>query len=139
MRIHVQAPVRPSEDADKVQAAATAWWPDAAVVRHPDGVEVTATDAATFRQRVWELRIIDTLRSALLAGVDAARPERIHLRLSKQAAVAGKVSLPAAAHPLGDLDITITVEAQDPWQDAQAFSWWLCPETKDGEIVAGSG
>lgn len=94
---------------------------------------VRGGSVATFRQRVWELRIIDTVRGSLLAGCDGAT---LRFRLSKQAAAAGKVSLPPSRHGLGDLDIKWTVEEGDPWADAEALAWWVCPETADGEIVA---
>lgn len=102
------------------------------VAQDDHGLVLTGNDLAAFRARVWELQIIDTVRSALLAGVEG---DVLRFRLSKQAAVAGKVALPVSRHGLGDLDVKLEVEPGDRWPDAEALAWWLCPETRDGHIV----
>ena len=90
-------------------------------------------DLEALRRRIWELRIIDAVRGALLGGCDGAV---LRFALSKQAAAAGKVALPVGRHASGELDVEVQVEVADPWADAEALVWWLCPETQDGEIVA---
>ena len=132
MRVTVAAPVKATEDADKVEAAATRFFPGE-VARAADGVVVHAAGLEAFRLRVWELRIIDTVRGQLLRGAEGPI---LRFRLAKQAAAAGKVSFPPTPHPLGDLDVKAELEPGDAWADAEALCWWLCPETKDGEIVA---
>ncbi|MEA3137205.1 MAG: hypothetical protein QOC71_1486, partial [Thermoplasmata archaeon] len=32
-------------------------------------------------------------------------------------------------------EVRVEVEPGDPWPDAEKLVWWVCPETKDGEIV----
>ena len=131
MRVTVTTPVRPTEDPAKVEAAATRFFPGE-VARAPDGVTVRGTSLEVLRSRVWELRIIDTVRGQLLRGAEGGV---LRFRLAKQAAAAGKVSFPPTPHPLGDLEAKAELEPGDPWPDAEALCWWLCPPTKDGEIV----
>ena len=139
VRVTVSAPIRPTEDAAKVEAAALRFFPDATVQRAPDGLKATTSDLQPLRSRVWELRIIDTVRGQLLHGLHGyggpTPPASLSFRLSKQAASAGKVSFPPTPHPLGDLTVHVELEPGDPWKDAEALAMWLCPETKDGEIV----
>lgn len=135
MKVRVEAPLRATEVPGRVTAACTAWWPEARIDARPDRVVAEAqgpTVLDAFRARVWELRIIDTVRGRLLAGADGPT---LRFVLDKQAAFAGRVSFPPAPHPLGDVEVTFIVEAGDAWDDAEALAWWLCPETRDGEIV----
>lgn len=134
MRVTAATPIRPTEDPSKVEAALLRFFPGADVERASDGLKATATDLDALRSRVWELRIIDTVRGQLLRGL-APDGRSLSFRLSKQAAAAGKVSFPPTPHPLGDLDVRAELEPGDPWPDAERLAWWLCPETKDGEIV----
>ncbi|MFA5944277.1 MAG: RNA-binding domain-containing protein [Candidatus Thermoplasmatota archaeon] len=134
VRVTVATPIRPTEDATKVEAALHRFFPDADVQRAPDGLKATTSDLLPFRSRVWELFIIDTVRGQLLHGM-AADGLSLSFRLSKQAAAAGKVSFPPTPHPLGDLEVRIEVEPGDPWPALEPLVWWICPETKDGAIV----
>jgi len=132
VRVTVTTPVRPTEEAAKVAAAATRLVPG--VVEHAaDALVVRADSLDALRARVWELRIIDTVRGQLLPGASGGV---LRFRLAKQAAAAGKVSFPPTPHPLGDLEVKAELEPGDPWPDAEALCWWLCPATKDGEIVS---
>lgn len=128
--VTVRTPIHPTEDPDTVAQAASSFLPGDVEVRE-DGVTVRGHDLTALRQRIWELRIIDTFRGALLGGIEG---DAIHFVTSKQAAAAGKVSLPASPHPLGDLAWTVRLDDTDPF-DAEGLCWWLCPETADGEIV----
>ena len=134
VRITVEAPLRPTEDEAKVREAAHRFFPDGAVLHLPGRIVVESRDLRPLRTRVWELRIIDTFRSRFLAGA-AADGASATFRLSKQASLAGKVSFPPTLHALGDIEVRVELEAGDPWRDVEALAWWLCPETKDGEIV----
>ncbi|HLF17134.1 MAG TPA: RNA-binding domain-containing protein [Candidatus Thermoplasmatota archaeon] len=134
VRVTVTTAVRPTEDETKVREAAHRFFPDGAVVHLPGRVAVESRDLRPLRARVWELRIIDTFRSRFQRG--AAKDGRsVTFTLSKQAALAGKVSFPPAPHPLGDLEVKVELEEGDPWGDVEALAYWLCPETKDGEII----
>ena len=139
VRVTVSTPIRPTEDPAKVEAAVLRFFPGAEVQRAPDGLKATAPDLQPLRSRVWELRIIDTVRGQLLHGLHGyggpTPPMSLSFRLSKLAAAAGKVSFPPTPHPLGDLEVRVELEPGDPWATAEEWAFWLCPETKDGEIV----
>lgn len=130
--VTVRTPRLPTEDPDKVRTAVTAFWPGMECREDRKQTVGEGNDLEAFRSRVWEQQIIDTVRSALLAGVE---PGAVRFRLSKQAALSKKVSIPADRHALGDLDIRFTLQDGDPWENAEALCWWLCPETEDGKIV----
>ncbi|MEA3203706.1 MAG: uncharacterized protein QOI63_1385 [Thermoplasmata archaeon] len=134
MQVRILAPVRFTEDPERVRQAVRNLFPDAAFRETPTGLEAEATDLRPLRARVWQLRIIDTFRGQFLHGMDAAKTHTT-FRVSKQAALASHVSFPATPHVLGDLTLTITAEAGDPL-DIEQVGWWLAPETKDGEIVS---
>jgi predicted RNA binding protein with dsRBD fold (UPF0201 family) len=139
VRVTLATPIRPTEDPAKVEAALHRFFPGADLQRAPDFLKATAQDLSAFRARVWELRIIDTVRGQLLHGLHGyggpTPPTSLSFRLAKQAAAAGKISFPPTPHPLGDLEVRVEVEPGDPWPDAEKLVWWVCPETKDGEIV----
>lgn len=126
MEIQVRTECHATEVAERVQEALARFLPGARV----EGTVATGSDLTALRARIWELQIIDTFRGSCVPSEDVLR-----FRISKQAALAGKVALPAARHPLGDLDWSIRVTDEDPWDDAEALMWWLCPETEDGKIV----
>jgi uncharacterized protein len=136
--VRIATPVRPTEDPAKVRQAILTLWPDAEVREAEGGLEGTSRDLLPFRRRVWELRIIDAVRGKLLHGMDADG-RSLRVRLSKQAALAAKVSFPPTPHALGDLEVTIAVEPGDPWPGAEQLAWWIAPETRDGEIVGPTG
>ncbi len=139
VRVEVRASLYPTESEDAVVAATTLLVPDAQVAIQPVGangepgeVQASGQDVRVLRRRIWERRVIDTFRSRLLAGRQGATTT---FELQKQAAAAGTIALPVGTHALGTIHWSITVEADDPWPDAEAFVWWLCPETEDGEVV----
>lgn len=131
MQIQIETPCKATEVQERVEAAIGQVFPDAVCRVEGDVLVAEAADATHLRKRVWELRIIDTFRSALLSGQDG---DVVRVSLSKQAAYGGKVRLPVGRSPLGDLDVAFTLTEEDPW-DAEGFIWWLCPETEDGQIV----
>lgn len=135
MRVEVRTPLLATEDLEKVAKAVTCFLEGAETEEAGGRVTAVGDNLELLRQRIWELRIIDTFRGALLGGCEG---KRLRFITSKQAAFAGKVSLPAAPHPLGDLAWTVTLEDDDPFADAEALAWWLCPETLDGEIVGAT-
>ncbi len=133
VRVHVAAPLHPTEVPERVAQAVGAFWPGAPVIGD-DAVTLESDHLAAFRERIWELRIIDTARGQMLHRCDGATT---NVWLSKQAAMHNKINFPPGEHALGNVVVTITVEDDDPWADAEELVWWLCPETADGEIVPG--
>ncbi len=135
MRVTVSTPVKPTEDPARVEEAARRLFPDATVTFAGGRLTATTGDLRALRQRVWELRIIDTVRGQVLHGAPSDEATGTRFRLSKQAALAGKVSFPPSPHALGDLEVTVQLEGGDPWANVGALAAWLCPETRDGEVV----
>jgi predicted RNA binding protein with dsRBD fold (UPF0201 family) len=133
VQVRVVAPVRFTEDPERVRQAVRNLFPDAAFRATPAGLEAETADLLPLRARVWQLRIIDTFRGQFLHGMDAARTHTT-FRVSKQAALAGHVSFPATPHVLGDLTVTVTPGPGDPL-GIEELAWWMAPETRDGEIV----
>lgn len=134
MHVEVSAAVRPTEDAALVEEAVLRFLPGAAVERHADRVMAVGSELRPLRSRVWELRIIDAFRARLLHGA-APDGKSVAFSLSKQGALAGKVSLPPRPHVLGDLEWRIELDASEIPATAEALAFWMCPETQDGEIV----
>lgn len=130
MQVRVVTQIHPSEVRERVEAALTAFLPDASLVEEGGELVATGADLSVLRHRIWELRIIDAVRGAM----HPHGPELLFV-ISKQAALGGKVSIPARPQALGELAWTILVEDGDRWADGEALMWWLCPETADGEIV----
>ncbi len=134
MQVRIVTTVKPTEAPETVRAAILKLFPDADIRGAGAGLAATAMDLHPLRTRIFELRIIDTFRGQFLHGMDEAK-RTTSFRLSKQAALAGHVSFTPRPHPLGDLDVTIALEEKDNWTDIERLAFWLCPETKDGEIV----
>lgn len=134
MQVRVSTPVRPTEDPALVREALLRFFPGYAVEGLTGFLVAHGAELRPLRQRVWELRIIDAFRGQFLHGMDRAG-RMTRFRLSKQAALAGKVSFSPRPHPLGDLDVEVRLEAGDPFADVEALAAWIAPETKDGEIV----
>lgn len=134
VQVRITAAVKPTEDAQKVRLAILNLFPDADIRGADGAVAASAMDLHPLRQRIFELRIIDTFRGQFLHGMDAGK-RSTSFRLSKQAALASHVSFTPRPHALGDLEVTVALEEKDKWTDVERLAYWLCPETKDGEIV----
>lgn len=135
VQVTVSTPIRPTEDPSRVERAAKRFFPDLEGGIAGGSWTGTGHDLRPLRSRIWELRIIDTFRGQFLHGAPAMEARATRLHLSKQAALAGKVSFPPTPHALGDLEVVVELEASDPWRTIEQLAFWLCPETKDGEIV----
>ncbi len=135
MRVTVSTPVKATEDPARVEEAARRLFPGLEGGLSEGRFTGTTGDVRPLRRRVWELRIIDTVRGQILHGTPSGKERSTRFRLSKQAALANKLSFPPTPHALGDLEVSVELEDGDPWPDIEAFAMWLCPETKDGEIV----
>ncbi len=106
-RVIVEVPCRPTESAAKVRMACLNLFPDAEF-EEDDVVRGSATSLDRLAELLAAQRIRMSAREVLLGAV---RGDRLVFHLSKQAALAGKVSF-SAQSPLGD--ITVTIIADDP-------------------------
>ncbi|MES2155793.1 MAG: RNA-binding domain-containing protein [bacterium] len=134
VQVRIATTVKATEDPQKVREAILKIFPDADIRGKDAGLVATAMDLHPLRQRIFELRIIDTFRGQFLHGMDEAK-RSTSFRLSKQAALAGHVSFTPRPHALGDLEVTVALEEKDRWTDVERLAFWICPETRDGEIV----
>jgi predicted RNA binding protein with dsRBD fold (UPF0201 family) len=130
VRVIVEAPVRPSEDPAKVEAAVRRLFPDAEVVSHQDGMLLaTSSSLAEMEALLHKQRILDAARGVFLHAV-AADGSSATFRVGKQAAFVGHVSFSVGESALGD--ITVTVEDENVEQVLRA----VAPKTKKGFPVS---
>jgi uncharacterized protein len=107
LRVRVETPCHPTEDADKVVGALQTLFPDLQVDLMPGAIVGTTSRLDRLRERIRDQRIRDTARRQMLAGRTG---DRTTIRLSKQAASVGVVNF-AAGSPLGD--IVVEIESDD--------------------------
>lgn len=106
LRIHVRAPLRPTEDPAKVALAIEKMFPGAKPEVGPDEVTAVAPDLERLRELIRSLRIPDTARGAMLSGL-ADDGMSARFLLGKQAAAAGRAHFGPLRSPLGDLEVTL--------------------------------
>ena len=125
LRIHVLAPIRPTEDPAKVRAAVENLFPGASVEMHEDRVVATAPSMDRIRELVRSTRIPDTARGVMLAGLSSDGLSARFL-LGKQAAAAGRAHFGAVRAPLGDVEVTIFGDAE---LEVERLLYHVAPDT----------
>ncbi|MFB6069079.1 MAG: coaE operon protein [Halobacterium sp.] len=125
--VRVSAPVQPTEVTDRVVDAVLGLFPNADVDASSERVVAEAHSVETFREQLFEQRILDTARKQFLEHRD---PEGFSFDLKKQAAFNGKVNF-AVGSPdeLGDVHVDVSVAEPD----VDEFIDYLAPETEGGE------
>ena len=78
-----------------------------------------------FHKLLREQEILDTARLVMMKGLIG---DTVQFRLSKQAALMGKVNFPPEEEPLGSLHVQIT--------GGERVIDWLAPQTENGVPVA---
>lgn len=106
LRIHVRAPLRPTEDPDKVARAITLLFPGAEVAVGSDEVTAVAPSLDRIRELVRSQRIPDSARGVMLGGLEMDGMSAVFL-LGKQAAAAGRAHFGPLRSPLGDLEVRL--------------------------------
>jgi predicted RNA binding protein with dsRBD fold (UPF0201 family) len=124
LRIHVRAPVRPTEDPERVRAAIISLFPDAVFSDGPGEVVAHVQGLDRLRQLIRSARIPDTARSVMLGGI-YNDPQTTFL-LGKQAAAAGRVHFGPLRSPLGDLEVTF---AGGDLNEVERAIYALAPDT----------
>jgi predicted RNA binding protein with dsRBD fold (UPF0201 family) len=109
MRITIETSIHPTEDPDRVAAAILNIFPDASPKDSAadDWLVYEAADPAMLAEKMANQRIRDTARAILVRSLRAGK---IFFRLSKQAALAGRVNFTDAGSALGDLAVTVETE-----------------------------
>lgn len=127
--VRVTAPVNPTELEERVADAIQTLFPGAEVEAQGSRVVAETHTVESFRERLFEQRILDTARKQFEAN---QTPEGFSFDLKKQAAFNGTVNF-AVGNPdeLGDLHVEVTV--REPAVDQ--FVDYLAPRTEDGEPV----
>jgi len=120
--MEAKATVNPTEDLEKVIEALSNIFDYDDLVIAEDEVTVTGSTSSLFpfKEFLEKRQIRDTARRTLLKGLDNTT-KRINLKLSKQAAYAGKINL--VDDDLSSLgEIEVIIETEDP----EEFIGWLC-------------
>jgi len=105
-RVHIEAPVKPTENVTKVKAAVLNVFPDATFVESEGALAAEAVSLDRLREMFRTQRIRDTARSVLRASRNGIE---IRFALNKQAAFVGRVNF-APPSPMGQIEVTIADE-----------------------------
>jgi hypothetical protein len=111
LRIHVLAPIRPTEDPEKVRGAIESLFPGAKVEMHDDRATAIAPSLDRLTELVRSYRIPDTARGQMLAGL-TQDGLRASFFLGKQAAAVGRAHFGPLRSPLGDIEVTLLGDAE---------------------------
>lgn len=125
LRITVRAPVKPTEDPEKVAAAILSLFPGA-TIHHAEGrIMAEAPSLDRIRELVRSTRIPDSARGVMMAGLSEDGMRATFL-LGKQAAAAGRAHFGPLRSPLGDLEVTL--EGTDEHEAARLI-YRVAPDT----------
>lgn len=125
VRVRARAPIRPTEDPEKVRQALVNLFPGARVSAGAALVEADVPDLARLRELVRSQRIPDTARGAMLSGLsDDGMTARF--RLGKQAAAAGRAHFGPIREPLGEVEVEMLGDAPG---EVERFIYHLAPDT----------
>jgi predicted RNA binding protein with dsRBD fold (UPF0201 family) len=102
--IRVSAYCYPTEDKERVVRAIRSIFPDASV-EGEDLLTAQATSVDALKELLKRQRIRDAARKIMRRNMQGTTTS---FRLNKQVAAVGKVSFSEEAHPLGDIEVTIT-------------------------------
>jgi uncharacterized protein len=121
-KIVAKATVNPTEDLDKVIGALSNIFDYDDILIAEKSVTVTGNTSCLlpFKEFLEKSQIRDTARKMILKGWDE-ESMAINLKLSKQAAFAGRINLvDDDLSPLGEIEVKITTP------DVKEFANWLC-------------
>lgn len=110
LRIRARAPVRLTEDPERVRRALLNLFPDAQLTESRDLVEGTTGSLVRLAELVRSHQIPDTARGVLLRG-RRGETTRTRILLGKQAAFVGRPNFGVEPTPLGEIEVEI--EADD--------------------------
>lgn len=122
----MHALVRPTERLEKVVSAIESIFPGLVMDIREDRIEAYdgPDSMKNFHKLLREQEILDTARLVMMKGLVG---DTVQFRLSKQAALMGKVNFPPEEEPLGSLHVQIT--------GGERVIDWLAPQTEDGVPV----
>jgi predicted RNA binding protein with dsRBD fold (UPF0201 family) len=140
LQVRLKCPIHPTEDVELVKSAMESILGTTeleSVEEEDQGFTLTAVwnrqqNLAILRQGIHDRRIIDAVRSRLLANWDGAET---HIRFDKQAGSTGRVRLiddDAENPPLGYISLNLSFDSETSFGD---FLKWFVPPTQNGRIV----
>lgn len=136
VRWTVRAPLRPTEDAAKVEAAVRSLFPPVSLAVAPREVHAEGTDLALFAEAIRKQMIPDAVRGLMFRGRDASGAATTFL-LGKQAATLGKIALVTEREgPLGDIHARLEADSPEELEDALRR---LAPDTRSPDYAAATG
>ena len=124
--VTIRAPLRPTEDVEKIRTAILNLFPVSAITSDTDQVRATTDSLERFKTMIRNQKILDSIRNKLLAGISS---DSTTISLNKQAAVVNRVSLSEGRTPLGHIEVTIESE------DIERLIDEIAPRTVDGVEV----
>jgi len=104
VEVRLSARCHRTEDRDKIINGMRSLFPDA-LVEGEDPVIATSHSVDTFGEILRRERIRDAARAVMRKGLSGSGT---HFMLNKQVAAVGKISFSQEAHPLGDIEVTIS-------------------------------
>lgn len=125
LRIHVRAPIRSTEDPEKVRVAITEMFPGAQVEMTPTQASAIAPSFARLKELIRAYRIPDTARGQMLMGL-APGGLRSTFLLGKQAAAVGRAHFGSLRSPLGDIEVSILGDEES---EVERFIYETAPDT----------
>lgn len=133
--IRISCRIFPTENEERIAGILSKEFPGFAFSRSGYFLEASADGRealADFRRRIFEKRILDTVRSRLIANSSAGGT---HILLHKQALAAGRIAIidSDSESPLGAVRISVGSE------DLDSFINWLSPRTVDGIPLESEG
>jgi uncharacterized protein len=123
--IRARAPLKPTEDPERVRAALLALFPTAKVREERGEMLAEGATLDRLRELIRNERIPDTARGVMLHGL-SADGAYARFRVGKQAAAAGRVHFGVLRGPLGDVEVEI--EGSEPG-DAERAIYRCAPDT----------
>lgn len=125
LRVHVRAPLRPTEDPGKVVLAIVKIFPSAKPEVGADEVTAVVPDLDRLRELIRSQRIPDTARGAMLSGL-ANDGMSARFLLGKQAAAAGRAHFGPVRSPLGDIAVSLFGDSEF---EVERAIYHLAPDT----------
>lgn len=115
VQVRIVAPIRPTEDPDRVLAAVRGLFPDSSPTVDGNFVRGVSNNLNMLLKKSRDERVMDAARGAMWRGRKDEKTTRFEL--NKQAAFMGRVNFNEVTHPLGDIIVTVEVPSLEALLD----------------------
>ncbi|MFH0961366.1 MAG: hypothetical protein V1820_01640 [archaeon] len=136
--LKISAEINPTESEEKLRTALFGLFEDVRFERvrnNLSGTSESSQDLEKLRAKIFEKRIIDTVRSRLFRNSAGTQTT---ILLHKQALAAGRIAvvdLPDES-PLGAVELSVSAPSSE---ELENFINWFSPETREGVVVSIEG